>query len=168
MPCLLLPLLSFHLFSHRSQNDLLWNPPKASQLIPRKGNVFNRFTAWPCYLSAASSHFLAHLAPVCQTCQSQGLFLAIPSAWTTLSPDVSSAGFLTFFRPLFKSHLPNGPFLTTMSKVAIPITWCFLTPFSVSFSLMASNKVHIIFIYFLSLHWKVSSLLLTRFTQHLE
>lgn len=85
-----------------------------------------------------------------------------------LSPDVSRAGFLTSFRPLFKSHLPNGPFLTTMPKVAIPITWCFLTPFSVLFSLMASNKVHIIFIYFLSLHWKVSSLLLTRFTQHLE
>lgn len=37
---------------------------------------------------------------------------------------------------------------------------------------MASNKVHLIFIYFLSLyllsHWKVSSVLFTGFTQHLR
>lgn len=140
----------------------------ASQLIPRKGNVSNRFTAWPCYLSGASSHFVAHSAPVCQTYQPRGLSLAIPSAWTTLSPNTSRASFFTSFRPLFKSHPPNGPFLTTRSKVAIPVPWRSLTSFSVLFSLMASNKVHIIFVCFLFLHWKVSSLLFTRFAQHLE
>lgn len=169
---LLLPLPFSHLFSHSSQNDLLWDPPMVFQIIPRKGAVSKRCTAWPCYLWCAPSH-----SDPCSLCscvnmpgpgQPLGLLLAIPSASTTLPSDVSTAGSATSFKSLLKSHSPNRPFLTTLFKVAIPVSWHPLTSFSVLFSLMVSNKVHIIFMYFVSFlvlpHRKVSSVLYTRFT----
>lgn len=106
---------------------------------------------------------------LCVKHASLGAFPLLSLLLGLLFPQIpAELSFFTSSRPLFKSHPPNGPFLTTMSKVAIPVPWCSLTSFSVLFSLMASNKVHIIFVSFLLLHLKVSSLLFTRFTQHLE